>query len=224
MCISHTLSGELLLHAYRHGIFPWTDDPIGWFAPPQRGILLVQEAHFPRNFPKLLRRAQFTVTFDTAFAAVMKHCRKAHEADGVWITKRFVRAYTELAAMGHAHSVEIWQDGTLVGGTYGVQTGCLFAAESMFGLVDHASRAAVFALVQFAAQLQIAAIDVQVLNDVTARLGAVAIPRETFSKMLQASLSQKGAHLPHLWPTQSFDLFTPLPTAAALSPTDPLCR
>lgn len=204
LCISDDLDAALLWSAYCQGVFPWTDQPVGWFAPPARGLLLASAAHFPKNLAKLWRKAGFQVTFDTAFADVMGGCRAAHAEEGEWITDRFVAAYCELFRAGHAHSVEVWQGPRLVGGTYGVQVGHVFSAESMFGLVSNASRSALYALVCAMGQLGLVAIDVQVIGEVTAALGASAVPRSAFMRLLKAGLATPGARSATPWPTRPF--------------------
>lgn len=204
LCISDDMDATLLWSAYCQGVFPWTDRPVGWFAPPSRGLLRPAAAHFPKNVAKLWRKAAFQVTFDTAFADVIAGCRASHADEGEWITPRFVAAYCALFEQGHAHSVEVWQSSRLVGGTYGVQVGHVFSAESMFGVVSNASRSALYALVCAMAQLQLVAIDVQVVGEVTAALGATAVARAEFMRLLAAGLTIPGALAPKRWPTRPF--------------------
>ena len=206
VCLSDGLDAGLLWAGYQHGVFPWTDEPVGWFAPPKRGVLVPAQAAFPRNLPKLWRKGGFRVSFDSAFPRVIRGCRARHKEQGEWITPRFVAAYSQLHDFGHAHSVEVWRDNELVGGCYGVQVGSLLSAESMFGTVDNASRAALYALVQASDALGIELIDVQVINEVTARLGATQWSRQRFAQAVAAVSKRPGALLPARW---AADAWTP---------------
>lgn len=192
-----SITPQLLQAAYGHGVFPWTDNPVGWFCPPWRGVLLPDQAHFPRNLPRLGRKAQFAVRADTAFAAVVAGCARAHRHAGIWITPRFARAYLSLHQMGLAHSVEVWQAGELVGGLYGVQVGGVFCAESMFAGASHAGKVALQALVAARAQLGIRLVDVQVVGHVTSSLGAREVPRQAY---LEALVRLRNGPGPRPWP------------------------
>lgn len=221
LAVSRDLDSTSLLHAYRHGIFPWTDDPVGWFAPAQRGVLLPPWAHFPRNFGRLMRRANFGVRFDGAFPAVVAACRAAHAHEGEWLTPRFCAAYEALWRAGHAHSVEVVRNGELVGGLYGVQVGGMFSAESMFAGVDNASKAAVWALLAARTQLGIAAVDVQVLGETTAKLGARAVPRATFMQLLAACSTTFAERAGRRWPEGERRLVDTLQPTAPDNPDNP---
>lgn len=210
LAITPHLDRALLLSAYRQGIFPWTDDPVGWFAPAERGVLLPSWAHFPRNFGRLMRRAEFSVRFDGAFADVIAACRAAHAHEGEWLTPRFVAAYVDLWRAGHAHSVEIWQAGALVGGLYGVQVGAMFSAESMFAGVANASKAAVWALLAAREELGVSAVDVQVVGETTARLGARAVPRAAYMQLLAACTKSSTSMQAQSWPANERALLTML--------------
>ena len=204
VALTDGLSPRLLLAAYRQGLFPWTDAPVGWFCPDPRALVERAHLHLPRNLPKLARRGRLRASFDQAFAAVILGCAQAHAADGVWITPAFRAAYTELHAAGWAHSVEIWRDDQLVGGLYGVQPAPgLFAAESMFGLVDDASKVAFAALWAQLDALGIPWLDVQVANPHTLRLGAREVPRDAFLRRLAARLPPGPPRTPPpAWPAE----------------------
>lgn len=210
LAITPHLDRALLLSAYGQGVFPWTDDPVGWFAPAERGVLLPPWAHFPRNFGRLMRRADFSVRFDGAFPEVIAACRKAHAHEGEWLTPRFVAAYVDLWRAGHAHSVEIWHGGALVGGLYGVQVGGMFSAESMFARVPNASKAAVWALLAARETLGVSVVDVQVVGETTARLGARAVPRAAFMQLLTACGAARAWARPQRWPTDERPLLSML--------------
>jgi len=182
------LSARRLLRAYRQGIFPWysSGQPILWWSPDPRLVLLPEQIKVSRSLRKTLRKGQFHITVDTSFAAVIASCAgpRAVSPD-TWITPEMHQAYCRLHRLGHAHSVETWHQGELVGGLYGVAVGRVFYGESMFSLLSDASKVA---LVWLAAQLrrwEFAVIDCQVRTDHLVSLGAVEIPRPTFLKLLQ---------------------------------------
>ena len=202
LAVTPGLDVALLLSAYRQGIFPWTDAPVGWFAPPRRGLLLPERAHFPRNFARLMRKSGFCIGMDGAFGAVILGCREAHAADGEWLTPRFVAAYTELWTLGHAHSVEVWRGGRLVGGLYGVQVGGMFCAESMFTRANNAAKAALYALLSLRDELGVELVDVQVVNATTHELGASEVPRQTYMRALASCLRTDAARAGRPWPMQ----------------------
>lgn len=149
-CVSNTLTVPGVVCAYAAGLFPMGlgeggSGPIGWWAPYQRGVLLPGNLHVSKSLRKSLRG--FTFSWDTAFAEVVAGCADAGR-EGAWITENIVDVYTQLHARGVAHSVEVWRDGSLVGGLYGIALGRLFAGESMFHQVTDASKAALVELVR----------------------------------------------------------------------------
>ncbi len=186
------LSPARLLAAYRAGIFPWYSepDPILWWSPDPRTVIFPHTLHVPRSLARRLRRGGFRVTLDQAFAAVIHACADGssiHREGGSWITPAMQAAYTELHRLGHAHSVELWQDGVLAGGVYGVAIGRVFYGESMFSHRSGASSLALVTLAHWLFAAGFAFIDTQVGNPHTARLGAVAIPRRQFLQALSAN-------------------------------------
>jgi leucyl/phenylalanyl-tRNA---protein transferase len=179
--IGGDLSPPLLLEAYRRGIFPWFDEqsPILWWSPDPRAIFELDGLHVSRRLARTVRSGKFAVTVDHAFAQVIRGC--AHRpGDGVWITADMIDAYTRLHELGHAHSVEVWHEGELAGGVYGVTVGGLFAGESMFTRVRDASKVALVHLLRRLNERGFQLFDVQFLNDHTARLGAVEISRRAY--------------------------------------------
>ncbi len=143
---------DWLLDAYRHGIFPWPTGNAGaaipWCSPNPRAILDLDRFHVPRRLQRTCRGGRFTATLDQDFAGVIRGCATAGGRRGrTWLIPPMIRAYTELFRLGHAHSVEVWHDGKLAGGTYGVAIAGLFAAESMFHRVRDASKVALVRLV-----------------------------------------------------------------------------
>ena len=188
------LAPGTLLAAYRSGLFPMpleTDGPLGWWSPDPRGVLPLDGLRVTASLRKSCRR--FTITVDTAFVEVMLACGDPRRPDG-WITPDFVEAYAELHRLGWAHSVETRTvEGDLVGGLYGVETGGLFAGESMFSTVTDASKVALVALVERLAADADALrgrrlLDVQWRTEHLASLGVVDIDRLDYLRRLQAAL------------------------------------
>ncbi len=179
----------VLRAAYRRGIFPWPLDDcpvLTWFSPEERFVLFPGELHIPHVVKRLLRRNEFDVTFDRDFDAVIEKCRQAPRPDqeGTWITEEMVRGYRALHGMGEAHSVEVWRNGDLVGGLYGVQVGACFSGESMFAEVSDASKVGFVTFVRAFADAGGQAIDCQVETPHLARFGARAMPRGDFLESL----------------------------------------
>ncbi len=191
VAVGGDLAVERLLAAYRQGIFPWTDNPITWWSPNPRGIIELDQFHVSESLSKVIRKRIFEVTFDKAFQDVMQACaRPGPKRRGAWITPKFIQAYTELHKQGHAHSVECWQKGELVGGVYGVSIGGLFAAESMFHLADNASKVALYHLVGHLRERRFTLFDIQMVTAATQPLGAGAIPRREYLKRLAVAVTK----------------------------------
>ena len=194
LAVGGDLRTERLLEAYRHGIFPWYNDdqPILWWSPDPRTVLFPDKLHISRSLKRSLRPGIFSVTLDTCFRDVMKHCagpRPQYPDGGTWITAEMLAAYTTLHEQGYAHSVETWQEGELVGGLYGVALGGVFFAESMFTRVSDASKVALVTLVR---QLQIwgfRLMDCQQSTPHIKMLGAEDIPRPDFLDHLGSALT-----------------------------------
>lgn len=181
------LAPERLLAAYRRGIFPWysDDQPVLWWSPDPRMVLFPEEFRMPRSLAKRLRRRDYEIRVDTAFADVMRGCAMPRgDGAGTWITPEMMAAYCELHRRGHAHSVETWIGGELAGGLYGVAIGRVFYGESMFACVADASKMALAHLVHQLARRQFGLIDCQMNTAHLARFGAREIPRTAFSRIL----------------------------------------
>jgi len=183
------LSPERLVHAYRHGIFPFFDEnsPVLWWSPDPRAIFELDGLHISRRLARTIRSGRFHVTVNTAFVEVMRGCSR-RPGDGVWITDDMITAYTELHRLGHAHSVEVWHGGVLAGGLYGVAVGGLFAGESMYTVVRDASKVALAFVVSRLRERGFRLFDVQFLNDHTQRMGATEIPRREYLRRLKRAL------------------------------------
>ncbi len=178
------LSAERLLLGYASAIFPWYSEgqPILWFSPDPRMVLRTAELEVPRSLAKIVRRGDYRVTMDTAFAEVLENCKESPRPgqDGTWITEDMQEAYLGLHRRGFAHSVEAWQGDELVGGLYGVAVGRLVSGESMFAYAPDASKVA---FVHFVRQLAIwgfPLVDCQVHTPHLERFGAIEIPRDTY--------------------------------------------
>jgi leucyl/phenylalanyl-tRNA--protein transferase len=184
------LSPSRLLAAYRRGIFPWTANPVSWWSPDPRGIFELDQFHVSASLERVLRRKVFQVTRDHAFGEVMAGCaERAKGRESTWISPNFIRAYTQLHKLGHAHSVECWQDGELAGGIYGVVAGGLFAGESMFHRVSNASKVALHHLVMHLRERGFVLFDIQMVTPATRQLGAVKISRADYLRRLAAALA-----------------------------------
>lgn len=187
------LSADRLIEAYRHGCFPWFQEgqPILWWSPDPRTVLFPEELHVSRSLAKVMRQAHYQVTFDQDFAAVIKACAAPRlYADGTWITDSMQAAYLELHRRGHAHSVEVWSNGELVGGLYGLAMGQLFFGESMFSRADNASKVGFATLVERLVAWGFVLIDCQVPTDYLHSFGARAIARSAFADYLRQHLDQ----------------------------------
>lgn len=194
------LSPARLLEAYRHGIFPWFShgEPILWWSPDPRMVLFPQEFRISHSLRKTLRKGAYEVRADTAFEAVMRECSAPREGPGggTWIVEEMIEAYCELHRLGHAHSVEVWMDGELAGGLYGVALGRMFWGESMFSRRSDGSK---IALAHLAAQLgkwDFGLIDCQMHTPHLASLGARAIRREEFVAQVQRLAALPGIAVP----------------------------
>jgi leucyl/phenylalanyl-tRNA--protein transferase len=191
VAVGGDLSAERLLAAYRSGIFPWTASPVTWWSPDPRGIIALDQFHVPESLRKIVHRRTFEVTTDRAFREVMLACAAPGPRRGrTWITAEFVEAYTRLHRHGHAHSVECWRNGELVGGIYGVACGGLFAGESMFYRADNASKVALCHLVGHLRARRFLLFDIQMVTAATRPFGAKTIPRSDYLKQLAAALAR----------------------------------
>jgi leucyl/phenylalanyl-tRNA---protein transferase len=178
-----------LLLAYSNAIFPmWHEDvrQIWWYRPDPRTILPLDGFHISRSLAKTIRKGIFEVRYDSDFEAVMRAC--ADREEGSWISEDFVRVYGALHRAGHAHCVEAWRKGRLVGGTYGVSIGGAFMAESMFHRETDASKVALGALVDRLNEKGFTLLDVQYLTPHLASLGAVEIPHQEYFRRLQTAI------------------------------------
>jgi leucyl/phenylalanyl-tRNA--protein transferase len=206
LAVGGDLRAGRLLEAYRHGIFPWYSEgqPILWWSPDPRCVLHPGKLRVSRSLRKTLRSQRFTVTFDSRFREVMQACAGARPQSpdgGTWITPEMLEAYVRLHALGHAHSVEVWKEGALAGGLYGVALGGIFFGESMFSRVADASKVALVHLVARLNELGIGLIDCQLPSPHLFSLGAEAIPRADFLRLLDEALVHPDR--PGIWARDS---------------------
>ncbi len=190
------LRPERLLAAYRHGCFPWYQEgqPLLWWSPDPRTVLFPDELHVSRSLRKRMRHGDYRVTFDKAFAEVIQGCAGPRSyADGTWITTPMQDAYVRLHEMGVAHSVEVWQQGQLVGGLYGLAMGELFFGESMFSRAADASKVGFVTLVERLREWGFALIDCQMPTRHLESFGARSIPRAAFAEALAMHLDRPSA-------------------------------
>lgn len=195
LAVGGNLRPRRLLQAYRDGIFPWfaRDEPILWWSPDPRCVLLPADFHVSRSLRRTRRRECFQVTRDRAFVQVMQACAEPRpDSPGTWILPSMIGAYRELHRQGFATSMECWQDGELVGGIYGVQLGRVFFGESMFSRRDDASKIALWHLLE---SEDIELIDCQLENPHLRRLGATMISRQSFLHLL-SQLTSTGVDGP----------------------------
>lgn len=190
LAIGGDLSTERLLQAYANGIFPWysEDEPILWFSPHERFVLFPERLNISKSMRKVLNSGVFTVTTNQCFNEVIEACSAAPREgqDGTWITADMKAAYAELHREGYAHSVEVWQDGALVGGLYGISAGDVFCGESMFSRASNASKTALIWLCQ---TRKYKLIDCQVYTEHLESMGAVMISREEYIGILHKAIA-----------------------------------
>ncbi len=188
------LEPENLLRAYAAGWFPMDDradanGPVCWYDPDPRAILPLDGLRPSRTLLRVLRQGRYEVRVDAATPQVIRACAEPRSADdGVWISERFVRAYTALHELGYVHSFEAWRDGRLAGGVYGVALGRAFMAESMFHTERDAGNVALVAGAWHLRRLGFELFDVQFTSPHLTRLGAVEVPRPHYRRMLVAAL------------------------------------
>lgn len=198
IAMGEDLRVDTLREAYRKGIFPWPHDglPLPWFSPRRRAVIFFDELHVGRSLRKTAKRAPFTFTIDRDFRSVIAACSEAvrPDQDGTWIEPNIVAAYTQLHATGDAHSVEVWDDGALAGGLYGVDAGGVFTGESMFHVQPDASKLALLFLVEHLRERGAHFLDCQVMTPHMEALGAREITRARFLDML-AEAQAKGLRL-----------------------------
>ena len=188
VAVGGDLQPERVLLAYRKGIFPWfeSDDFLLWWSPDPRMVLFPDRLKISKSMRTVLRKKQFEVTFNKAFDQVVEACAKVKRfgQNGTWITPGLMEVYSTLHTQGHAHSVEVWEEGSLVGGLYGIDLGTVFCGESMFSKSSNASKVALIYLVKELKKNKYELIDCQVPTQHLASMGAEPISRTEFLTFL----------------------------------------
>ncbi|PAU87184.1 leucyl/phenylalanyl-tRNA--protein transferase [Pseudomonas sp. WN033] len=188
LALGGDLSPQRLIRAYRLGIFPWYQDgqPLLWWCPNPRTVLFPDKLHISRSMNKFLRHTTFSVSYDRCFDQVLRQCAAPRPySEGTWITDEMQQAYRQLHRMGIAHSVEVWDQGELVGGLYGLALGQVFFGESMFSLRSNASKTGFIHLTNELQRAGFALIDCQMPTDHLFSLGAESIERSDFLQLLR---------------------------------------
>ncbi len=183
--LTRSLTTEMILENYPKGLFPMANagprGPITWHSPPQRAVIPLDRFHVSRSLARTLAQARFTVTFDQAFEAVVEACARGGES---WIDHRIKRAYAELHRRGQAHSVEVWVEGKLAGGLYGVPLNRVFCAESKFHHIRDMSKVALAQMVFHLRDQGFTHMEVQYLTPHLAQFGALEIPGQEYQQLL----------------------------------------
>ncbi len=192
LAVGGDLSADRLVRAYRQGIFPWYEEPqpVLWWTPDPRSVLFPDSLYVSRSLRRTLRRNRFRLSLDQHFPRVMARCAELRgDGLGTWIGESMIGAYCDLHALGHAHSVEVWDlEGELVGGLYGIALGRAFFGESMFSAVPDASKVALVALVDIIRRGGFRLIDCQVESAHLNSMGAQNIRRSEFESLLDESV------------------------------------
>lgn len=196
LAVGGDLSPARLLEAYAGGIFPWFNegDPILWWSPDPRFVLFPDELVVSKSMRPYFNQKKFQVTFDKDFEGVMRGCQQSNrngQSGDTWITEDMIQAYVQVHKLGYAHSVEVWQDGNLVGGLYGISLGKIFFGESMFARVSNASKFGFITLVQKLREKGFTLIDCQQQTQHLGSLGAKPISRKSFLNYLQENKKLK---------------------------------
>lgn len=194
MAVGGDLAPGRLMEAYYRGIFPWysEDTPILWHSPDPRGVLMLEDLHVPRRLERDLKTGKFTFTVNAAFSEVIRTCARIHEElhGGTWILPEMVEAYEHVHRLGHAHSMEAWRDGELVGGIYGVAVGAVFCAESKFHLARDASKAVLVALCRRLREACFVLLDAQMPTSHLGTFGIRPMKREKYLSLLATHRDQ----------------------------------
>ncbi|MEW6511784.1 MAG: leucyl/phenylalanyl-tRNA--protein transferase [Bacteroidota bacterium] len=188
---SQRFDAKLVLAAYRNGFFPMAESrtgPISWFSPDPRAIIPINAFNVPRSFRRVMARADWHCTINSAFDSVIRACAERGEGMETWISDNIIRVYTELHRRGIAHSVETWRGDTLIGGLYGLAIGGAFFGESMFSRESNASKLALVRLAERLRDRGFRLLDSQIINDHVKQFGAVEIPRSKYLEFLSSAI------------------------------------
>ncbi len=195
LAVGGKMSPDLVLKAYRKGIFHWFNDPEFpmWFSPNPRTVIYPSEIYISKSMKKLINSKQFDITIDKDFEQLIRLCRTERlKSEGTWISEEIEDIYNILHLKGHAHSVEVWFENKLVGGLYGVAIGKCFMGESMVSTMSNASKTAMIYLCQHLQKFDFHFIDCQIENPHLMSMGAVNLPRKDFLKELNQFIKQSS--------------------------------
>jgi leucyl/phenylalanyl-tRNA--protein transferase len=192
IAVGGDLRSERLVEAYARGVFPWYNEPgkLLWYCPAERCVLPVRNVQVSHSMRGVFRKGEFSFTLDSSFREVIEACREGKRQGQTWIHDEIVDAYAELHRRGVAHSLEVWLQGRLVGGLYGISLGSMFFGESMFSRYPNASKAALIMLCRFLPSLGIELVDCQVPNDHLQSMGAEVWHRDEFLDTLEKAMKQ----------------------------------
>ena len=192
LAIGGDLSPQRLIAAYQQAIFPWFNqgEPIMWWSPTPRAIIPVERVNINRSLNKFIKKNPYSITLNKDFDQVLAYCADApFRKEGTWIIDEMKTAYMRLHELGFAHSIEVWQDKTLVGGLYGVAINGFFSGESMFYIKSNASKVALIALAKLLKTIGVSFIDCQMTNPFLVSMGCVEVERTQFNTLQQSTLS-----------------------------------
>lgn len=194
LAVGGDLSVERLIHAYSRGIFPWYSEgePVLWWTPDPRTVFIPGKVHVSRRLQRKIRNAGFAITIDRAFDKVVTACALPRsQSEGTWLLPEMQAAYRNLHKLGHAHSIEVWHMGQLVGGLYGIALGRAFFGESMFSTLSDMSKIALATLSDLLNQWGYMVLDGQVASPHLKRMGAITMERENFEALLKQAVPRK---------------------------------
>jgi len=189
LAVGGNLLPNTLLSAYYQGIFPWynDDDPILWWSPSSRCVIVPSNLHISKSLKKQIRKKQFSISVNQAFNEVIHACAERKPNQGTWINDEMIEAYRTLHHLGRAHSLEVWFEGNLIGGIYGLAVGNIFCGESMFSRAPNGSKIALVYLCEHLVKLGFSLLDCQLVNDHLLSMGAQLIDRSAFLAKLYRS-------------------------------------
>jgi len=189
LAVGGNLLPATILSAYYQGIFPWynDDDPILWWSPSSRCVIIPSNLHLSKSLKKQIRKKQFTISVNQAFGEVIRACAERKPNQGTWINDEMIEAYGALHQLGRAHSLEVWFEGDLIGGIYGLAIGNIFCGESMFSRAANGSKIALVYLCEHLVKLGFSLLDCQLVNDHLLSMGAQSMDRSNFLGKLYES-------------------------------------
>lgn len=193
LAVGGNLSPNTILSAYSMGIFPWYNDqdPILWWSPSSRCVIYPDQLHISKSLNKHIRKHSFSVTIDEAFNQVIRACAERGNNQDTWITNDMISAYTKLHNLGHAHSLEVWEDKQLIGGIYGLAVGAIFCGESMFSRATNGSKVAMLYLCRHLTAKGFKLLDCQLVNTHLLTMGGQTIKRDEFLSKLYKFREQR---------------------------------